>query len=214
MIPTHIIFHTAAADTRVVGDYGAEKIDQWHRDRGFNGIGYHFVIRTDGVVERGRNQTEQGAHCRDMGMNRKSLGITFVGHHNLQDWTGLQIGTWLELATALCMKWRIPVKNVWGHRETGARKDCPGTRIFPDAVREDLLEYLTLPTVRHYDLGDGPRLEVVSFDIVAMPPDLPMEPLPGRPPTPLEVAGVAKGPGAAKLPQHTPGIPLKTIAAP
>ena len=71
-----IVIHCAA--TRPSMDIGADEIRVWHvEDRGWNDIGYHFVIRRDGTVEKGRPITVQGAHVR--GHNKNSIGICLVG---------------------------------------------------------------------------------------------------------------------------------------
>ncbi len=46
-----IIVHCSA--TKAGQDFTAADIDCWHRERGFNGIGYHYVIRLDGKLEKG-----------------------------------------------------------------------------------------------------------------------------------------------------------------
>ena len=46
-----IIVHCSA--TKAGQDFTAADIDRWHRERGFNGIGYHYVIRLDGRLESG-----------------------------------------------------------------------------------------------------------------------------------------------------------------
>ena len=46
---TRIIVHCSA--TRPGLDIGVDEIDRWHRERGFHGVGYHAVIRRNGVVE-------------------------------------------------------------------------------------------------------------------------------------------------------------------
>ena len=48
-----IIVHCSA--TKAGQDFTAADIDCWHRERGFNGIGYHYVIRLDGKLEKGRD---------------------------------------------------------------------------------------------------------------------------------------------------------------
>lgn len=129
--PKYIVVHTAAFK----GDISESTIDEWHRARGFNEGGYHYFINYDGLVEKGREENEVGAHCRDMGMNRKSIGICFEGHGNLEDWTKEQIAAFLKLAHQVMDKYNIPPTRVIGHRETGAKKDCPGTRIDMGKVR-------------------------------------------------------------------------------
>ena len=57
-----IIVHCSA--TKAGQDFTATDIDRWHRERGFNGIGYHYVIRLDGKLEKGRDVALAGAHCK------------------------------------------------------------------------------------------------------------------------------------------------------
>lgn len=52
-------------------------IDRWHRQRGFHGIGYHYVVYLDGTVHLGRAIHEVGAHCD--GHNAHSVGVCYVG---------------------------------------------------------------------------------------------------------------------------------------
>jgi hypothetical protein len=56
-IRRHIIHCSASTQ----GDVA--EIRRWHLARGWNDIGYHFVIRPDGEVEVGRMLHEIGAHC-------------------------------------------------------------------------------------------------------------------------------------------------------
>ncbi len=62
-------------------DIGAKEIDGWHRKKGWNGIGYHYVIRRTGKVETGRPISRQGAHVGKPrpGWNRRSIGICMIG---------------------------------------------------------------------------------------------------------------------------------------
>ena len=57
-----IIIHCSA--TKVGQDFTAADIGRWHRERGFNGIGYHYVVCLDGRLERGRDISLAGAHCK------------------------------------------------------------------------------------------------------------------------------------------------------
>lgn len=123
-------------------DPSAADIDRMHRKLGWRKIGYHWVIRKDGTLESGREEHEVGSHCRDGGMNRKAIGVTFSGHHNYEGWTAEQRATWLDLAVRIVREHDIPVAHVIGHREAGARKDCPGTAIDMDVVRAELARRL------------------------------------------------------------------------
>lgn len=70
-----IIIHCTA--TRPSQDCTVQLIDQWHRQRGFDGIGYHYVIYRDGSVHEGRPLSKVGAHC--VGQNSDSIGISYCG---------------------------------------------------------------------------------------------------------------------------------------
>jgi len=71
----YLVVHCAATPPEM--DIGAKEIDLWHRQRGWSGIGYHFVIRRDGRVEAGRPLDRPGAHAQ--GFNLLSWGICLVG---------------------------------------------------------------------------------------------------------------------------------------
>lgn len=72
------------ADTPADMDIGAKDIDRWHRKKGWSAIGYHFVIRRNGDIEKGRDLDndndvfdEVGAHAK--GFNKNSIGICLIG---------------------------------------------------------------------------------------------------------------------------------------
>lgn len=73
-----IIVHCSA--TKAGKEFTAEDIDHWHRKRGFVCIGYHYVIRLDGTIEKGRDLSLPGAHCK--GQNANSVGICYIGGLN------------------------------------------------------------------------------------------------------------------------------------
>ncbi len=66
-----VIHHTASHDV------SRDTIDKWHKERGWDGIGYHYVIRKDGSIEIGRNRNITGAHAK--GRNNR-LGIALTGY--------------------------------------------------------------------------------------------------------------------------------------
>ena len=72
---TEIIIHCSA--TIEGKDYTVADIDHWHRQRGFQMVGYHFIIRLDGSIEQGRPLDLIGAHCS--GHNVHSIGICYIG---------------------------------------------------------------------------------------------------------------------------------------
>lgn len=74
-IITLIIIHCSAVMPSQTSS--AEQIDAWHKARGWKGIGYHYVIRRDGSIEKGRPESQVGAHCKDH--NRHSIGVCYEG---------------------------------------------------------------------------------------------------------------------------------------
>tara|TARA_E500000318_G_C3557468_1_gene211763 strand:+ start:1791 stop:2198 length:408 start_codon:yes stop_codon:yes gene_type:complete len=70
-----IIVHCSA--TPEGRDVSTEEIRQWHLDRGWSDIGYHFVIELDGTVGDGRPVEIAGAHAQ--GHNSDSIGVCYVG---------------------------------------------------------------------------------------------------------------------------------------
>ena len=70
-----IILHCSA--TPEYRDVSVDTIRQWHLDKGWSDIGYHYVIELDGTIKEGRPVERQGAHVR--GLNKSSIGICYVG---------------------------------------------------------------------------------------------------------------------------------------
>ncbi|MFV0432261.1 MAG: N-acetylmuramoyl-L-alanine amidase [Alphaproteobacteria bacterium] len=70
-----IILHCTA--TPEGKDFSVATIRHWHRQRGWNDIGYHYLIRLNGQVEKGRDEAIIGAHVK--GHNHHSIGIAYVG---------------------------------------------------------------------------------------------------------------------------------------
>lgn len=58
-------------------DYSIDTIRQWHLQRGFSDIGYHYVIYRDGSIHIGRDESIIGAHCT--GHNTNSIGVCYIG---------------------------------------------------------------------------------------------------------------------------------------
>ena len=70
-----LVVHCAA--TPAGKPFRASDIDRWHRERGWLGIGYHYVIPLDGSIEPGRNVEAVGAHVS--GHNARTIGICYIG---------------------------------------------------------------------------------------------------------------------------------------
>ena len=64
------------------GHVGAKEIHEIGLKRGFKGCSYHYVIKRNGDLERGRPVSLRGAHARTAGHNNFSIGIAFVAGYN------------------------------------------------------------------------------------------------------------------------------------
>lgn len=118
------IIHCAA--TKADMDIGATEIDQWHQERGWDGIGYHYVIRRNGRVERGRRLDKVGAHAK--GHNTGSIGICMVGGIDdsgeaEDNFTTFQWGSLQAIVTGLAGQ--FPQAKIIGHYEVNPDKACP-----------------------------------------------------------------------------------------
>lgn len=115
---TRLIVHCSA--TKPSMDIGRAEIDDWHRQRGWSQIGYHFVIRRNGDIEMGRPVAKIGAHVR--GYNTKSIGICIVGgvseHGNPENnFTAPQFESLQLLLIGLASEYQVSPDRMMGHRD-------------------------------------------------------------------------------------------------
>lgn len=120
---TEIILHCSA--TKEGKDYRLADIDRWHRQQGWDGCGYHYVIDLDGHLEHGRPLEKVGAHC--LGHNEHSIGICYIGGLGSDERpkdtrTPQQKFTLGVLLSQL--HYQFPRARIHGHREF-AKKACP-----------------------------------------------------------------------------------------
>ena len=119
-----IIVHCTA--TPEGKDFKAADIDKWHKQKGWDGIGYHHVVDLDGTVEPGRPESKVGAHC--YGHNQNSIGVVYVGgvasngKTPKDTRTPQQKAALSKLLTEL--KHKYPGATIHGHRDFAA-KACP-----------------------------------------------------------------------------------------
>jgi hypothetical protein len=112
---------------------GAARFDGWHKARGWDGVGYDFVVgngtdTADGALEttfRWREQRD-GAHVK--GWNDLAIGVCLVGNFEEADPTPRQRETLARLVRHLRRRFRVPPERVVGHGALGATA-CPGKRL-------------------------------------------------------------------------------------
>ena len=110
-----IILHHAAMNGSV------EAVHNVHKAKGWSGIGYHFYVRKDGKIYRGRPEWAIGAHAS--GSNYNSLGICAEGNFENETMSDAQKNSIKELVAYLKNKYKIT--TVVRHRDVGSTA-CPG----------------------------------------------------------------------------------------
>ncbi len=140
----YIIIHHSATE---VGS--AALFDRLHKKRGWDGVGYHFVIdngtkgKREGEIEityRWRDQIN-GAHCRASRMNSKGIGICLVGNFSEGHVSEAQLLSLIHLVRQLQAQYKIPRSRVIGHgRVHGANTECPGSHFPWKAFYSNILD--------------------------------------------------------------------------
>lgn len=126
-----IIVHCSATPPSM--DIGVAEIRKWHvQDNKWSDIGYHYVIRRDGTVEKGRPIETPGAHTQ--GHNANSIGVCLVGGiRGDKEYTNLD---WPPSTLSKTKKKGDPENNFTLAQNmslvavlTNLRKELPGTTI-------------------------------------------------------------------------------------
>lgn len=121
----YLVVHAAA--TPPDRDIGVKEIRAMHLQRGFRDIGYHYVIRRDGRVEKGRPDNVAGAHVS--GFNSISLGVCLVGGVDAkgrpeENYTPAQYAALARLLRQLQAS--HPAARILGHRDLSPDKNGDG----------------------------------------------------------------------------------------
>lgn len=125
-VPAMIITHHLEAEGPTWDIY---QIHNMHRyENGWAGIAYHYYIRLDGTIYKGRPDIARGAHCK--GWNTNTLGVAFEGNYSVRsEMPEAQFNAWVELKSFLFRTYGdLPI---YGHGEKqNYESECPG-RYFP-----------------------------------------------------------------------------------
>lgn len=151
-----IVVHCSA--TRPLCSIDRRSIDQMHRNKGWLCVGYHFIIKTDGTIQRGRPIDAVGSHVKCH--NSDSIGICLIGgvdvHGKSKDnFTDKQYAALKELLDYLLSVYRDC--EVLGHRDfKGVSKDCPCF---------DVKNWYKYPVYVEYD-GSCPKHSISEADFI------------------------------------------------
>ena len=114
---TKIIIHCSATpEGRAVT---VADVTRWHKERGFNTIGYHYLIGLNGERWAGRPLEQAGAHVT--GQNANSIGICYVGGLAVDGKTPKDTRTNMQKVALLTLLREIkvcyPTATIMGHRD-------------------------------------------------------------------------------------------------
>ncbi len=125
----------------------AATIHGWHQGQGWIGIGYHYVIRANGTIERGRPEDAIGSHSGPQG-NGDSIGVVLTGNFEIGAPSTAQMIALAKLIKEL--RSRYGDLTVIGHRDVMPTA-CPGKN-FPwgelrGRLEDDEMTYKTFNDV-------------------------------------------------------------------
>ena len=111
-----IVIHCSA--TRADVPLSPSQLDEMHRQRGFDGCGYHYYVRRDGEICTMRLVDRPGAHAK--GYNQHSIGVCYEGGLDEQGRpadtrTELQKRSLRVLVRVLAMDFQT--RRIVGHRD-------------------------------------------------------------------------------------------------
>ena len=119
-----VIHHTADKDTN--RDQTVEQIDAYHKSKGWDGIGYHFLIRKDGKIYNGRPIWKKGAHA---GTGRPYSRNHYIGIAL----TGYDLFTIEQVDSLKALLMNLQVKQIERHHE-----ECPGPGLDVEKIQKDI----------------------------------------------------------------------------
>lgn len=132
-----LVHHTGGTDANPLEDtshHTAKTIEEWHMKKGWNGIGYHYVIEKDGTIVHGRPEHVEGAH--EPKVNKKSIGICLSGNFDATLPTIEQTASLKVLLKDINSRYTI--REISPHRRY-ASKTCFGKKL-SDTWASDLIK--------------------------------------------------------------------------
>jgi N-acetyl-anhydromuramyl-L-alanine amidase AmpD len=137
--PEYIIMHHSLTKDQKVVDWQA--IRRYHKGLGWRDVGYHYgieLVNNEPEILLGRYPYESGAHCRQNGMNRRSIGVMICGNFDLDPPESKVWIKALELVRYLQYEHGIKSHNVVGHSTWADYKSCPGKKFDMEKFRNEL----------------------------------------------------------------------------
>lgn len=100
-----------------------EQITAWHKARGFETIGYHWLINDKGI-QRGRDESMVGAHCKAEGRNYDSVGVCVAGNYEAQYLSTKMRNDLVKKLADILTKYDLKTSDIYAHRNFGLTACC------------------------------------------------------------------------------------------
>jgi len=139
LIPEFIILHHSLTKDGATVSWG--RIRDYHLQKGWRDIGYHYGVelaRDHYEAFVGRPIEQKGAHCLDGGMNRRAIGVCFVGNFDHEPPPREQWLAGVRLVKSLCNTHNIRPDNIFGHRHFAKNRTCPGAKFDIAAFKREV----------------------------------------------------------------------------
>lgn len=165
-----VVHHAASAKATPQG------MDAYHRQRGWDGLGYHFVIGNgvnypDGRLFVGPRWKGQrtGAHCKASAgryfgtycpnnyFNEHGIGICLIGDLDKEPPTARQLQTLESLIAVLIEEIGINPSRIYGHGEVTHKTACPGRYVNMPALRRSIAAAVAGPPTAYGGAATGTR---------------------------------------------------------
>lgn len=141
--PTWLVVHHSATDK----DAELSDIRQGHLNRGWDDIGYHWLIDNKGLLHKGRSEEVPGAHV--LGFNQESIAVCLVGNFEKDEPSPLAQDTLTRLLYVLAKQYSIDPGRIIGHLESPTKPTtlCPGAKLIKllPEIRNILMHRLDMP---------------------------------------------------------------------
>ncbi len=120
-----MIHYAGPTGTMDITKIGADIVHDWHLKRDWYGCGYHYIVKRNGSIERGRHHRYIGCHCA--GSNWETIGILVVINDDILP-TKKQNESLIWLLAELGRIYHKLV--VIGHKDRNNASKCPGWLLY------------------------------------------------------------------------------------
>lgn len=128
-----IVHHSASPPNTTVA-----QIDEWHKARGWKGIGYHWVLLENGQWEAGRKENTAGAHTK--GHNKDSIGVCVTGNFELYHMPAPRFACLMDLLGSLVQRHDLKWSDIYVHKDFAPTACCG--RFLEQQLRQALKGYV------------------------------------------------------------------------